>query len=411
MVVVIPRKRIDIGWPDLARGVGAVFSIGGRKPAQEGLEHAWCAVRHNLACLSVRSGFDALLAALAFPAGSEVVLSAVNIRDMARIIEAHGLVAVPVDIDMRRLAVAASAVERALTPRTRAVLVAHLFGSRMPVDEITRLARERGLVLVEDCAQVFTGDAWRGHRDSDACLFSFGPIKTATALAGGIASFRDAGLRERVGAVQERWPVYSRWRYLMRILKYAGFVLLGRRTLYGAFAALCRACGTDVERVLASSVRGFAGGDFFSKIRCQPPYPLLALLRHRIEHYDTAGVARRIALAARARELMPRLPVLGSEASNHSCWVFPARHGDADRLMRHLVKRGFDATRGASSLDVVGAPPGREEPAQARQAMGEVLYLPVHEGMDMSDVDRLAKAVAEFDTLSEAGRRVTPLKA
>ena len=411
MRVVIPRKRIDIGWTDLARGVGAVFSAGNRKSAQDGLGHAWCAGRHNLACLSVRSGFDALLAALALPEGSEVVLSAVNIRDMARIVEAHGLVAVPVDIDMRRLAVAASAVERALTPRTRAVLIAHLFGSRMPMDDIARLARERGLVLIEDCAQVFTGDAWRGHRDSDACLFSFGPIKTATALAGGIASFRDAGLRERVGAVQARWPVYSRWLYLMRLVKYAFFVLLGRRTLYGAFAALCRACGSNVERVLASSVRGFAGGDFFSKIRCQPPYPLLALLWHRIEHYDTARVVQRTALAVRARELMPRLPVLGSDASHHSYWVFPVLHQDADRLMRHLGKKGFDATRGASSLVVIGAPPGREEPVHARQAMEEVLYLPVHEGMDAADVDRLAKGVAEFDTLSEAGRRVTLLKA
>lgn len=411
MMVVIPRKRIDIGWTDLAGGAGAVFSAGSRKSAQDELERAWCAGRHNLACLSVRSGFDALLEALAFPAGSEVVVSAVNIRDMARIVEAHGLTAVPVDIDMRRLAVAASAVERALTPRTKAVLIAHLFGSRIPMDDIARLARERSLVLIEDCAQVFTGDAWRGHPDSDACLFSFGPIKNATALAGGIASFRDAGLRGRAGAVQERWPVYSRWRYLMRLVKYAFFVLLGRRTLYGAFAALCRACGTDVERVLASSVRGFAGGDFFSKIRHQPPYPLLALLRHRIGHYDAAGVAQRIALATRARELMPRLPVLGGDASNHSYWVFPIRHRDADRLMRHLGERGFDATRGASSLAVIDAPPGREEPAQARQAMEEVLYLPVHEGMDAADVGRLAKAIAEFDALSEEGRRVTPLKA
>src|SRR5258706_1533966 len=199
-----------MGWADLARGAGAVFSIGDRESAKERLERAWCLDRLNLACLSVRSGFDALLTALAFPAGSEIVLSAVNIRDMARIIEAHVLVAVPVDIDMRRLAVVASAVERALTPRTRAVLVAHLFGSRMPMDDIARLARERGLVLIEDCAQVFTGDGWRGHRDSDACLFSFGPIKTATALAGGIASFRDAGLRERGSGVQGGWPVNSR---------------------------------------------------------------------------------------------------------------------------------------------------------------------------------------------------------
>jgi dTDP-4-amino-4,6-dideoxygalactose transaminase len=291
------------------------------------------------------------------------------------------------------------------------VLVAHLFGSRMPVDGIARLARARGLVLIEDCAQAFTGDAWRGHRDSDACLFSFGPIKNATALAGGIASFRDAGLRERVRAVQAGWPVAGRWRYLARLLKYAAFVLLAKRPLYGAFVRLCRVLGTDAERVLAASVRGFAGGDLFRKIRQRPPYPLLALLRRRVGQYDAGGIAWRIALAAHARRAMPRLPVPGAEAADHAWWVFPVRHAEADRLMQHLERRGFDATRGASSLAVVDAPPGREAPAQARQAMEEVLYLPVHEGMDAADVDRLARAVAEFDALSNSGRRAAPLSA
>jgi len=78
-------------------------------------------------CLSVRSGFDALLAALALPAGAEVLTSALTIRDMTRIIEAHGLVPVPVDLDMRRLAVRPEDLARAATPRTRAV---NGFGTR-----------------------------------------------------------------------------------------------------------------------------------------------------------------------------------------------------------------------------------------------------------------------------------------
>ena len=96
------------------------------------MEAAWDA-RASLACLSVRSGFDALLGALALPRGSEVLMSAVNIADMARIIEAHGLTPVPVDLDMQTLTVSMASLARAATPCTRAVLVAHLFGSRMPM--------------------------------------------------------------------------------------------------------------------------------------------------------------------------------------------------------------------------------------------------------------------------------------
>ena len=74
---------------------------------------------------------------------------------MVRIIRGHGLRAVPVDIDPETLAPRPWMLEVALTPRTRVVLVAHLFGGRMDLGPVARFARERGLLLVEDCAQAF----------------------------------------------------------------------------------------------------------------------------------------------------------------------------------------------------------------------------------------------------------------
>lgn len=394
---MIPRKRIDIGWADLAYGIGACFVPGDREAAARRLERSWAGARAGLACLSVRSGLDALLGALAFARGDEIVVSAINIRDMARVIEAHGLVPVPVDLDMRQLALDPRALERAATPRARAVLVAHLYGARMPMEEIVRVARARGLLVIEDCAQAWTGDGWRGHPQSDVALFSFGPIKTATALAGGLLAFRDPGLRDRVRAYQERWPVHSRWRYLARLAKYAVFVLLGARAFFTLFTAACRVLGVSHERLLAGSVRGFAGGDFFRMIRQRPSFPLLALLARRIETYDRRLVERRIALARLARRLLPAVEVPGAQAAEHSYWVFPIRHRAADDLVRHLARRGFDATRGASSLAVIEPPPGREDPREAREVLDEVLYLPVYAGMTEKDVQRLAAAIAEFE--------------
>lgn len=405
---MIPRKRIDIGWADLAYGVAACFVPAERETAQRRLESVWNNGRASLACLSVRSGFDALLGALKLPPGSEIAVSAINIGDMARIIEAHELVAVPVDLDMQSLAVSETALERALSERTRAVLIAHLFGSRMPMADVVRVARARGLVVIEDCAQAYRADAYRGHPDSDVSMFSFGPIKTATALAGGMFSFRDPELCERVRGHQARWPVQSRARYLLRPIKYALLVLLSGRALFAAFVALCRACGTDHERVLGASVRGFAGGDFFRKIRCRPSFPLLALLERRISRFDGRGVARRVELAKFARRLMPRLETPGACAADHSYWVFPVRHRAPDLLMQHLWRKGFDATRGATSLCAFDPPPDRDEPADARRALEEVLYLPVYAGMSERDVERLAAAVAEFDAVPAARSKATP---
>ena len=172
---MIPRKRIDIGIRDLARGFLFCCAPGDGARERAQIESAWDK-RASLTCLSVRSGFDAVLAALALPRGSEVLISAVNIADMAHIIEAHGLIAVPVDIDMRKLEVAVANLALAATPRTRAVFVAHLFGSRMLMQGIVEFCNKNKYLLIEDAAQAYTGDTWRGEPLADVSLFSFGPV-------------------------------------------------------------------------------------------------------------------------------------------------------------------------------------------------------------------------------------------
>src|SRR5688572_26031806 len=150
---MIPRKRLDIGWSDLLFGMIRCWAPGDRTAVRERIERAWSSEGENagLACLSVRSGFDALLAVLAFPPGSEILMSALTIRDMTRIVLEHGLVPVPVDVETRTLAVQPEALARAVSPKTRAIVVAHLFGSRMPMEPVVRFAREHGLLLIEDC--------------------------------------------------------------------------------------------------------------------------------------------------------------------------------------------------------------------------------------------------------------------
>src|SRR6187402_1637862 len=221
---MIPRKRIDIGWADLASGMMACVIPGDLARAAARVESAWHTARGNLACLSVRSGFDALLSALQLPAGSEVLVSAATIRDMTRIIEAHGLVAVPVDIEMQTLAISRVSLARAVSPRTRILLVAHLYGSRMPMRDAVDFCKKNKILLIEDCAQAYTGDGWRGDVASDVCMFSFGPIKTATALGGAVMTLRDGALRENVRACMAAWPIQHRAYYCARLLKYTLFV-------------------------------------------------------------------------------------------------------------------------------------------------------------------------------------------
>ena len=400
---MIPRKRIDIGWADLVSGMLACVTPGNVAQAAAKVETAWHTARANLACLSVRSGFDALLGVLQLPAGSEVLVSAVTIRDMTRIIEAHGLVAVPVDIDIPTLAVTHAALERASSPRARVLLVAHLYGSRMPMQDIVDFCNKNKLLLIEDGAQAYTGDGWRGDVSSDVCLFSFGPIKTATALGGAVMTFRDRALRERVRAYMADWPLQPRMPYFARLLKYALFVLLGYRPCYTLFVNALKLIGLDHERVLSSSVRGFPGGAFFTRIRHRPALPLLAMLRRRIAQGLQPSVARRSARARQLGDLLPAVQRPGALASWHAHWVFPVVHTRVDALIAYLQARGFDATRGVSSMGVVPAMQGGVRAVTAENAFSMLCYLPAHEGMSARDIKRLAAAVREFEAGAVAG--------
>jgi dTDP-4-amino-4,6-dideoxygalactose transaminase len=391
---MIPRKRIDIGLRDLARGLIYCCTPGDCKREQAQLEAAWSR-RSNLACLSVRSGLDALLEALALPPGSEVLMSAVNIADMVRIVEAHGLTAVPVDIDMRTLAVSEAQVQRAVTSRTRAVLIAHLFGSRMPLRSISEYCNKNKYLLIEDGAQAYTGDAWRGEPLADVSLFSFGPVKPATALGGAIMSFRDPALRARVQRVTANWPLQPRLAYARRLAKYLLLMPFGRRSVFGALAWLCRCMGTTHERLVSGAARGFSGGDFSRLIRQRPSLPLLRLMQLRIAQGVQRGVVLRAQNSIRLQGLLGD-GCVGRAAPAHGHWLCPITHVDADGLVNRLLARGIDATRHASSLGVIAPPRGALPAAEASRAFEQLVYLPAHEGMSATDVERMAAAVAAF---------------
>ncbi|MEO1127022.1 MAG: cell wall biogenesis protein, partial [Cyanobacteria bacterium J06639_16] len=74
---MIPRKRLDIGWTDLLYGIKHCLWPQSRKAIETRLEQLWSEKDASLVCLSVRSGFDALLHTLNFPAGTEILVSAV----------------------------------------------------------------------------------------------------------------------------------------------------------------------------------------------------------------------------------------------------------------------------------------------------------------------------------------------
>lgn len=393
---MIPRKRIDIGLSDIALGLLGCFLPINPATISRDIELQWDprAIRSNLVCLSVRSGFDAFLSALQLPAGSEVLMSAVNIADMVRIAEAHGLVVVPVDVDPQTLEVAPEALARAWSPKARIVLVAHLFGVRAPLGAVSDFCIKNNMLLVEDCAQAYTGDSWRGDDASDITLFSFGPVKTATALGGAILCFRDRALLDRTRAQIANWPVQKRVTYAGRLLKYAFILPFGIPAIFGLLAVVCRCFGSSHENIVAGAVKGFSGEEFYAQLRQRPSTPLLILLKARLEQ----GLSKSALIRAQRADSLRRLLSghVGENAVTHAHWLFPILHDKREALINHLAIKGFDAALHASSIDVIEAPQGRPRADEMTRIFESLIYVPAHEGMSEADIRRLASDITEF---------------
>jgi dTDP-4-amino-4,6-dideoxygalactose transaminase len=185
---------------------GGRYVLGDEVAAFEREFSAYCGAGHGI---GVNSGTDALilaLRALNIGAGDEVItVSHTAVATVAAIVAA-GAQPVLVDIDPATFTIDPAAVERAVGPRTRAIIPVHLYGLPADMDAIMAIAGRHGLKVIEDCAQA-TGARYHGRRVGSigqVGCFSFYPTKNLGAIGdGGMIVTNDAELAERVRKLRQ----------------------------------------------------------------------------------------------------------------------------------------------------------------------------------------------------------------
>ena len=138
--------------------------------------------------------------------GDEVLVSAYNFYVIIRILLQKKLVPVFVDIDPETLCMDPKDVMNKLTGRSRMVLVTHMFGNPADMGQITRICRENGLLIFEDCAHAVGTSCGTTHvgQFGDGGLFSFGIYKIVNAFGGGMLVFRNTEVSRAPADVPQR---------------------------------------------------------------------------------------------------------------------------------------------------------------------------------------------------------------
>lgn len=157
-------------------------------------------VDHAIATSSCTGAMHMGLAALGIGAGDEVILADTNwIATAAPIVHLHAK-PVFVDIDPVSWCIDPAAAERAITPKTKAIVATHIYGNLADMDALLAIGERHGIAIIEDSAEAI-GSVWRGRRAGSMGrfgTFSFHGTKTITTGEGGMFVTSDKELYEKV---------------------------------------------------------------------------------------------------------------------------------------------------------------------------------------------------------------------
>lgn len=187
----VPFYRHDLGQAELDEiaGVfaGPILTTGDKVTQFEHMFADYLGRRHALGVTSCTGALHMSLLALDIGAGDEVITTPMTFVASSTAIMETGAKPVFVDVEADTGNLDVSRVEAAVTARTRAILVVHLYGLMCDMRTLRELADRHGLAIVEDCAHCVEGerDGVRPGQLSDAACFSFYATKNLTCGEGG----------------------------------------------------------------------------------------------------------------------------------------------------------------------------------------------------------------------------------
>jgi dTDP-4-amino-4,6-dideoxygalactose transaminase len=177
------------------------YILGKEVEAFEAEFATYCGTKY---CIGVDNGLEALhliIRAYGIGPGDEVIVPANTFVATWLAVTHAGAIPVPVEPDERTYNIDPARIEQAITPRTKAILVVHLYGQPADMDPVNVLAKKHGLRIIEDCAQAH-GARYKGRKAGslgDAAGFSFYPGKNLGAFGdGGAVTTNDPILAERI---------------------------------------------------------------------------------------------------------------------------------------------------------------------------------------------------------------------
>jgi len=155
---------------------------------------AFCDAKYAVSCSNGTTALHLALAAAGVKEGDEVLVSTLTNMASFFAVLYCGAQPIPVDIDLETLTMDPADLARKITPKSRAIMVVHLFGHPTDMDPVNEIAKAHGLMVFEDCAEAH-GALYKGNKVGSLSLaggFSFFANKVLTTGEGGMVTTNDS---------------------------------------------------------------------------------------------------------------------------------------------------------------------------------------------------------------------------
>jgi dTDP-4-amino-4,6-dideoxygalactose transaminase len=219
---MIPIAKPIIGEDEIA-AVEAVLRSGiiaqGRKVEEfEGAFAGFIGTKYAVAVNSGTAALHIALLAHGIGEGDEVITSPFTFIATANSILFTGARPIFADIEEDSFNIAPNSLDEKITPRTKAIMLVHLYGQPCDMKRIMRIAQEHGLIVIEDACQAH-GAEYEGKKVGSfgTGCFSFYPTKNMTTSEGGMITTNDENIAQKAGMIRSHG---QRQRYLHEILGY-----------------------------------------------------------------------------------------------------------------------------------------------------------------------------------------------
>jgi hypothetical protein len=216
-------------------------------------------------------------------------------------------------------------------------------------------------------------------------MFSFGLIKTRTALAGAVTFVRDPVILKALQQHVREYPSVSTREFYQKWLRALLLQTISRPLLFGTIWRLLTMLQCDPDLLLSQATRGFRRGDLLQALRRRPHPATVRFLQSRLASDSDARIERR---AEHGRKSLAQLPTALGRSSQSVYWALPITVPDREAFIVLARAAGFDVSYRASSVTCHGV-----APTAFSRSLEDAVFLPIGTTMPSKEWQRLLTLV------------------